>query len=517
MVDQTVTPFGVANQYRPGSPEWWFQRLACGLRDRREGRLGGRVWARDLREPTRVRPGLERLHDYLVGDPPLIGFAEGWGDAFREICRLGRLNMAENIVNAKSARMTLRGFRTSAANDDLGDQKAREIMRATGLKVKAREIHDYMLWARTGYAMVTPPSKPVSDGGMVGITAEDPRYTIVVHDPATGKPMAGLKLYRDDWDYSYVAHMYLALDDGGAAHFPLRKTSRYPIAYASDRMADGWELTDTVALLPRFPMIAFHNRGGRGEYEFHLDTLDRINDQVMNKLVIAKVQAFRQMVIKGLPDTATKIGEDGEPKTVELDYTGAFEAAPGSLWQVPAGVEFWESTPTDLGPLRLAIKDELQHLGAATGTSLPSMTPDAAAGSAEGASLMREQEVFATEACMDHAEVGWAELMSVALEFMDDPGRANVAQVEPMWGPTERYTLGEKAQAASQAATTLPRQVIWTDIYQYDPADVPRLRQLQGADLLTAAPAPTGPAPAVTFLPPGQNPPPALPAGPTGA
>jgi hypothetical protein len=500
----SMTPIdATGGGYREGSPEWWFQRLACALRDRRDGRSGGRIHRRDLKKPCRVRPGLEMLHDYFIGDPPLVGFAEGWGDSFRTVARLGRLNMAENICNAKANRMKLRGFRTSAANDDEGDDRARALMRATDYAIKAREAHDFMLWARVGYMMVTPPID-----GMVSINAEDPRYTITIHDPQTGKPLAGLKMFRDDWDYSHVAHMYLALEDGTTAHFPLRKSSKGDLRFNSPKFANGWDLTDTVAILPRFPIVPFNNRGGRGEFEWHLDTIDRINDQVMNKLVIAKVQAFRQMAIEGLPDSVVKI-VDGKPVTVEIDYSDAFEAAPGSLWQLPAGAKLWESTPTDMGPLRLAIKDDLMDLGVATGTSLPSIAPDMTQGSAEGAISQKESELGATDSCIIHANVAHAQVLSIAFEFMGDKDRGDVTQLEPMWAPTERYSLTDMADADSKSS--LPVAEKWTRIWQYDPSDVARLRQLQGQDLLTS-PAPKaapGAAPAVTFLPPGQ----AAPAG----
>lgn len=503
MADSALASFqpveASTGSYPPGSAEWWFQRLASSLRDRREGREGGRRWRRDLKKPSRVRPGLETLHDYFVGDPPLVGYTEEWGDAFRTVARLGRLNMAENICNAKSNRMKLNGFRTAADGDDEGDVEARRIMRATRYAIRAREAHDYMLWARVGYMMVTPPIN-----GMVAITAEDPRYTITIHDPQTGAPQAGLKMFRDQWDYSWIAHMYLRLENGTTAHFPLRKTTKADLAFNSPRFADGWELTDTVAVLPRFPIVPFNNRGGRGEFEWHLDTIDRINDQVMDKLVIAKVQAFRQMAIKGLPDKVVEF-VDGKPVQREVDYTNAFEAAPGSLWQLPADAEIWTSTPTDIGPLRLAIKDDLMDLGVATGTSLPSIAPDMTNGSAEGAISQKESELGATDACIDHATVAHAEVLSIAFEFMGDQARADIAQIEPMWAPTERYGLTEMAEA--DAKSSLPRAEKWTRIWQYAPADVKRLRQLEGQDLLTqptSAPAGAGGVPQVQFLPPSQ-------------
>jgi hypothetical protein len=489
----------------PSDAEEWLKSLSKAMQDRRNGREGSRVWARHLSKPARIRPGLDLLNDYLVGDPPLMNYAVGWDDLFRVIARLGRLNMAELIINAKSSKMKLNGFRTAAADDDLGDAMASDIMRANRMKILAREVHDFQLWAGDGYAMVTP-----NDGEIPVITAEDPRETITAHDPATGEDPGrsqavprrvgrrrpGAPLHREQ---GWNGRPLPAHQEGPLHHLGWG----VPVLEGMGAHRAG------VGQLDRMPLVRFRNRGGRGEFERHLDTLDRINDQIMSKVVIAKVQAFRQMAIENLPDTVTQIdAATGEPEEVEIDYSDAFEATPGSMWRLPEGAKIWESTPTDLGPLRLSIKDDLENLASVTQTALPAITPDAASGSAEGASLMREEHVGAVEACMDYAEVGWAEVMSIAFAFMGDEERANITKIEPIRGPIERFSFAERADAASKAVTTLPRAAIQTDIWQYPPAEVARLRQLDGADLLhqqaaaAAGQAQPGQAPPVAFQPP---------------
>jgi hypothetical protein len=127
------------------------------------------------------------------------------------------------------------------------------------------------------------------------------------------------------------------------------------------------------------------------------------------------------------------------------------------------------------------------------------ITPDAAKGSAEGASLMREEHVYAVEACRTHADRPWARVMATAFAYMGDTERMQVAKIEPMWGPAERHSLNEMASAAAQAAASLPREAIQRDIWQYPPAEVQNLRVLTGRDFLTASPAP---APGPLFQPP---------------
>ena len=68
------------------------------------------------------------------------------------------------------------------------------------------------------------------------------------------------------------------------------------------------------------PLHRVRNENGVGEFEKHLSHIDRINDGIFTRIVIAKYQAWRQRGIKGLPDTRTDpvTGEE-----VEIDYSGA--------------------------------------------------------------------------------------------------------------------------------------------------------------------------------------------------
>lgn len=458
----------------PLSPGWWLKTLARQLMDRNDGREGAGIWSRRGAKPSRVRPGLNLLGDHFCGDPPLMGCAQGWAPHFREVTRLGRLNVAALVVEAKANRMPLRDFRTAAANDELGDQEARKLMRANKLKLVAREVHEGMLSLGDSYVMVTPPD----DRRLLPlITAEDAREVITAEDPATGETLAGLRVYRDEWNAADWAHLFLRAGDR-VDHYVAVKPGASSMTSTAFRMSRSWEWRIEAESVPagRMPIVRFKNRRGVGEFEHHLDTLDRINDQILDKMVIAKVQAFRQRAIKGLPET-DELGR-------EIDYSDAFEAAPGSMWQVPADVEFWESQLVDMNPIRQAIKDDLEHLAAVTSTPLHTITPDAASGSAEGASLMREEHVYAVENRRDYAEPSWAEVMSVAFAFMGDSKRADVAQIEPIWGPIERYSLTERSSAAAQLNTILPTEAIFTDVLQYPPAEVPNLRTLRGRDLL---------------------------------
>lgn len=452
------------------------------------------MWSRSASKSQEVRPGLDLLHSYLVGEPPLPTAARGWEEHFREVVRMGRLNAASLVCESKSNRMKLRDFRTAAPDDTLGDAEARNIMRANNLRVVARDVHDGLLSLADSYVMVTPGKSP---DVIPLVTAEDAREVITAHDPATGEVIAALKLFRDEWDSADFGYLFVREDGTVKRYVAIKRSGRTSIGGTAFRLdASSWEWDDEVYAEPvptgRMPIVRFRNYRGVGEYELHLSTLDRINEQIVDRLVIAKVQAYRQRAIKGLPDTQKQRDAEGRMIDVPADYTGVFDSAPGALWRVPKDVDFWESQPIDLGPIRMAIKDDLEHLAAVTSTPLHTITPDAASGSAEGASLMRESSVDAAQTRIDYADRSWAETMSICFAFMGDEKRADVVQIEPIWGPVERYSLSEKASAASQATTSLPVEAIQRDIWQYPPAEVIDLRQMSARDLIFRTPAATG-------------------------
>lgn len=479
----------------PYEPGWWLKTLARELHNRRAGRddFGGksRQWSRTTVESTGVRPGLDLLDAYFRGDPPLRkDIHTGWAEPFRQFVRMGRLNFADLLVSSTGNRMGIRDFRTAAAQDELGDQAARDIMLANDLRLVSRDVHDYMLALGDGYLMVTPPD---AERRMPLMTAESPLSTITAHDAATGKTLAALKMFRDEWDAADWAYLFLpgelfvARMDGRSA---LGKDSRF--RFTAKSWSWDYDMFDDVPG-NHVPVIRFRNRRGVGEFEQHLDHLDRINDKVFNEWWIGKINGFRQRAVKNLPD------EDENGNVV--DYTDMFTSSPDALWRLPENADIWESSVVDVGPLVNSIQKELQWLAAATSKPLQTLAPDAANQSAAGASTMKEEHLYTIEDRRDRSAGGWARGMGMAFEFLGDMRRADATKIEPLWGPLERFTLQEKADAGSKAKGTLPDESIWTDIYQYPPAEVVNLRALRGRDLIFQRPGAPAPAPAAPPAP----------------
>ena len=472
----------------PYSPGWWLNHLAGRLHDRRAGRSGNRRFTRTTVQPTRVRPGLELLSDYLAGDPPLReDIHSGWAAPFRQFLRMGRMNIAPKLVSSTTNRMGIRDFRTALANDELGDAEARNLMRRNHLRLKARQVHDWMLGLADGYTIITPPD---DSRAWSLITAESPMECITEDDPMSGQEMAGLKMFRDDVagvDYAYLflpGELYVARCEAPTS---VLWRSRWVM---SDRWEWDYDRFDDVPA-GRVAMVHFSNKDGKSEIEGHLDTLDRINDKVFNEWWIGKLQAHKQRALE-VPDQEQDTAypgadEDDEDTAEDENWAEIFTSAPDALWKLPKGAKIWESTEADLRQLVESIKGELQWLAFTASKPLHLITPDAANGSAEGATTQKEEHSFEIMDRRDRAEGSWAKTIGLAFEFQGMADRADVSQIECIWGPMELHSLQEKFDAASKAKGTLPTEAVWTDVLQYAPAEVvDRLRTLRSRELLYA-------------------------------
>jgi len=455
----------------PQSPGWWIKVLTRQLNRRNDNPRWTRHGVRE------GRPGLNLLDAYFRGDPPLPEIASGWRAGFQHILRLSRMNFAELVIEPTRERMVPLGFRTAVSGDEeSGDLEASSVLAVNDFALKFTDISQWMLTLGDAYSIV---GFPVDGSTVPLVTAEDPRQVITAHDPATGKTLAGLKLFRDDWDAADFAYLYR---DGLVSPF-IRKSKTTMIG-SSRFMSGGWDEFGGDIRLPikGNAVSRFSNRNGRGEFEPHTDVLDRINNTILDRVTIAKIQAFRQRAARGLPDRYPQ----GHPMAGQvIDYGDVFTADPGAMWLLPPGVEMWESQPVDLTPIRMAIKDDVEYLAAVTRTPLHLITPDAASGSAEGASLMREGLVFQTEDRRLRAEAGLSNQMSIVFEWMGDRIRADRSKVETIWAPAERLSLQEKAQAASLLQNILPSAMIQELVLQMTPTQIQRAQALRGDDLFT--------------------------------
>jgi hypothetical protein len=440
----------------PGSPGWWLARLIKRLQDRRET--------------------YDQLESYINGTAGVpVTATKSVRQSYQRLMHLARTNYAELVVDAVRERLKPIAFRTGADADINGDQEAWRMWQANTLDADSSVLHHTALAMRDAYCIVGGPD----DTGFPVITPEDPRQVTVEYDPTRRRsPLAALKLFRVSG--ADLAYLYLPGFVIRAGRPTERDDEELPGPYPD---LHGWEWLDRRAQqlpAPVVPVVGFHNRMGinresAGEFEPHLPLLDRINFTILNRLEIVTMQAFRQRGIKGVPD----VDEAGKP----INYDDIFAADPGAMWALPQTAEVWESGQVDLGPIHTSVRDDVQDLAAVTRTPLFYLTPDAANGSAEGASLAREGLVFKVEDRQVEFGESWERVMSLAFTFAGDDTRARRPDMEVVWAPAERFSLAERYDAASKAgAAGVPQRTIWSDVLQFPPQQVERMETERAAD-----------------------------------
>lgn len=449
------------------SPGWWFKRL---LQE-----LGKRQQRYDL------------LDSYYRGDPPAPWGPENCSAAFRKFQLKARANWANLIVEAVRERQVPVGFRTGAEGDDFGDAEAWRIWQANNLDAEWKLHNRAKLSMSDAYMIVGPPA---TEGGVARITPEDPRQVVTAPMPGDRRmTRAALKVFRDDWTGDDLAYLYLP---GVVVRARRRAQGDTGTWFDWSLSSSSWEWDGDAQELgvPVVPVVHFGNRSdlfGRslGEFEDVIDDIDRIHLMLLQRLTVAVMQAFRQRAIKGsLPDN----DHNGDP----VDYNDLFRADPGAVWQLPDGVDLWESGGVDLTPLLESVKADVRDLAATTRTPMFYLFPDAANGSAEGASLQREGLIFKVRDRNDESSDPLERVMALAFMFQGDTDRASVSDMEVLWAPPERFSLTERASAATQAAAAgVPWGTIMSDFLQFSPQQVARMAAERAVDALLAPPTTT--------------------------
>lgn len=456
------------------SDGWWMKRL----------------WDKLAAEEKRF----ETLSDYIAGRPPLPWASENTKSNFYKFQKTSRTNFAELIVDAPVERIGIRSISTAAEEDVSGDEEAWKMLLANDLDLQFENAcRDAKTYSR-GYLLTQSPP----DGGKYSIiTSEDPRCFITEPDsfqPNTQR--AAFKIFHDEsWGLD-VAILWrkgkkiVAVqerdtppvikmrEDNPCGGKLLQKVSFNATGFTirGERPDDFDEETQDPYWSEEYdgdpPVQMISNKNGVGEFEQHLDLLDRINHLTFMLLVTATMQAFRQRGLKqAASDDVAPLPEKDESGRL-IDYDALFEAGPDAMWLLPQGADMWESEQADLQGSLSAIKNELLKLAAVTRTPMSLLTPDAIAQSAEGAQLSREGLVFKVEDFLRGAGRALSRAIADGFAFQEDDTRSDASEITVNFLPVERYSLAEKGSAAAQAIYSLPRETMWDVIWQLDPDQI---------------------------------------------
>lgn len=429
------------------------------------------------RRMDEARPRVDRLRGYTNGNAPLPEMGPNLRKSWEAFQRRALTNAGALIVDTLAERIIPNGILVGESPDSPMAVRARRIWRDNRLDIAFKDAARDAFTTGTGYLLITR----AADGRAV-VTRERPEQFYAEPDPTRPwKAEAAVKV----WRVLSEATDHMVVWNAGV------KTSYERSAYDERnqiirRVQGKWDLTGIETYTGDPPVVLLSNKDDLGEFEAHTGLIDRINTGILYRLVTMAMQTYRQRALKtpaddqgaGLPEET----EGGD----QIDYQEIFEPGPGALWELPPGVEIWESQTVDLTPMLNAVKDDWRELAGETHTPLSAMLPDSANQSASGAEQPTRQLVFKAEDRILRFKPALAVMLVKALqvEGVDLAGET----VEVKFAPpatvsmTERYAAAAQAKAAGEALETIQENILG-----YSPEQIAQDKQRRAEEQLALA------------------------------
>jgi hypothetical protein len=407
------------------------------------------------------RPRVQLLKSYMNGNAPLPEGGRNVRASWEAFQRDARTNWGQLILEAVTDRIVPRGILVEGDSQNDVALHAKRIWRDNRMDGVFQE------WLRDGLAYGQSYLTCWSgDDGRVKIQANSPETMIVATDPLQPwRVLAALRAWRDinrGLDYA------LAYSEDGYQVFSRPSLETRDQGTVLKTLVQGkWDVDPSTpepvvtGMAP--PVVVYNNPGGVGEYEPHLDVINRINKGVLRRLTIEAMQAFRQRALKADKDSPGLQQKDADGN--DIDWAKIFEPAPGALWDLPPGIDIWESQQSDTQWLLQGSKDDIRGLSAVTRTPLPILMPDNTNTSAAGAIASETGYISKCGTRLTEAKIGAEAVLVKALELEGVQGLDELTvsvefeHVERV-SMSERYQAAQAAKAAGESQKAIDRDIL---------------------------------------------------------
>lgn len=454
------------NAKTPQSPDWWLLRLGKRLEEQ--------------------RPALDRLDHYWRGDHPLPFGNRKMREAYRRFQKMARTNFMLLVAESVIERLRVVGFRAGGDASVKVDKRAWSWWQANDLDSGSGLVHRAAVVMSRAYVIVGPD--PDSDSTQPLVTGEDPRQVIHEESPTNRrKLLAALKTWWDDAEQQHQAVLYLP----DAIHYfdSVAKIEENGTHLWTQTMWTEQEDSPKRNPLGEVPVVPFRNRpdlcgNTLGEFEDVCDIQDRINTQILDRMVISTMQAYRQRYATGVDAT----DEDGNPNL-------GFDPGADLLWAVPDDkAKFGDFSAVDLAGVLNAVENDVAHCAAISRTP-----PHYILGSivnASGEALAAGETGLVSKINERCTEFGasWETVYRLAGKLI---GEEVPDDAEVIWQDPQFRTLTEKAAASVQlVAAGVPWRTRMA-LLDFSPQEVERMIVERTQDQMLE----------MSLAPPSQGPP----------
>lgn len=458
-----------------GSPDWWMLRL------------GHRLQA--------DRPRLQMLHDYWSGSHPLPFGNQRMRSTYRRFQKMSRTNFMALVAESLLERLKVVGFRAGGKATEQTDRTAWKWWQANDMDSASGLVHRAAVVMSRAYVIVgrqpDEPSQPL-------ITGEDPRQVTHEEDPSNRRNLlAAMKTWWDDVERRHRAVLYLPDEVHYYQTPPTKESTSDDTLWQPQRWdVESEPVGNSSGVVP---VVPFRNRPDLcgeclGEFEDIVDIQDRINMQILDRMVISTTQAYRQRFATGVEVT----DEDGRAQA-------PFDPGADLLWVVPDDkAKFGDFTAADLSGVINAVEADVQHLAGISRTPPHYLlgTIINAAGSALAAAetgLWSKATERLTEFSASWEEVYRQAGVIIGEDIPDD--------AEVLWADPQFRSMAEKAAASVQlVAAGVPWRTRMT-MLDFTPQEIDRMTAERVSDaMLSMSLAPQQPG-AAEGRPPGTEPP----------
>jgi hypothetical protein len=443
---------------------FWLARLGQGLIDR--------------------QPRYDKLESYVLGDFNLPSGDPRYVKALRELQQKAKTNYISLVTSSPVERMQVQGFRFGNDPDTPADEDANDIWQYNNMDLNSEIAHMTAATFSRAYIMVSPPKQnqkyPV-------ITVEDPRCTIVEHDPADMNVIrAGLKMWNDDVMGSAIAVVYFP----DSIHYFRGNSNDYFKNIDFDTLKQrvlsngNWEYMGAEPNpLGEVPIVPMNWRPGlhgvsSSEAEEGFTIQDRINAEILNRMIISRAQAYKQRWAKGITLPTDDQGNTKPP----------FDPGADILWAVESEeAQFGEFKEADITQILKAVRDDVGDLAAITKTPPHYLLGEIVNASGDALKAAETGLVSKTKARMKTAGWTWEKVIKLAFGWLGDRTKQNEVLAETIWADPESRSRAELADAIlKETQMGLPAEMAFERL-GLTPQQIQRAMQLKRQDEMRQA------------------------------